>query len=523
MGKKALQIENFQDPLNDHKYESILSSTREVRNLEIEWGRFDQLQIMDILEKFGASIKNLKLVGPETSFEDFYDMMRIACNVEKLELSVPIIVDSNSPTPPQIDFSKDLKQLKSVIFNKFESLKAFEGLPPNVHKNIITVEVGVVDLYADPVEGYDKAADVDRNKKILKKFRPIDELGAIIGLNVSVPADFFDDLGVKRLKIAFQDVEQDVEALQKIISMQDQLIELCLDYVPPCPVTLPDDPSRTLLRCLVDFKMLEKLHVTFTPANHALYQALAGLQLESVRELKFNIPADADREDLRKISYNFKNLRKLTIVNDQSLDVALSILSSFRQVESLTLTTFELPRCEYTPGQHTQDYRNVLRLVEHMNFENRNLKMLDFGNDIASDGEFISKMIKSYPNLERLTLRQPLQSLLPMVRQLRSILKHWKKLTHLVLLRGRTLENEDLDLLADYGPNLQLVAIASIPSFSNQRIRDELKEKFSIVRLQKGKRQKNNLLVAKSHLVLNEFDETYGKSRDWSPINDFSF
>lgn len=471
-----------------------------MRNVEIEWGEYDGIQMHNIIDKFGVEIRHLKLNGPKTPVAVFMDLLKIASNIRSLVLN--LTVDFGCPPKQELDFATDLLHLESVRMNAkkgLEILKVFESLPTKGYK--------IIEIRVDNKNLTEASAAI-------RKFKTIEELEIEVRHETSLPEDFLGDLKLKRLKIQFSDATQNQDDLRKLITKQTQLTDLDLSFLPVGdtlfeifyssmrnPKPLSTALSSVVFQSIAELRNLERLSF-MTVLSPSLFQEFGDLQYNKISELSIKVPYNAEHQVFTRMAANARNLKKLTMHCTSLLDM-FAVLIVFRHVETLIL------KCEQFSDQDVDDfeefgrnYDDELRSIRFLSFHNDNLKELEICHNIIFNQAFINKLIASYPNLRKFTMNQIAECKQTMVRQFRSMLKKWPHLTHLVMLKGgKGLEDDDLDLIVDYGKNLKLVVIFRSKQFNSLEIKSQLEEKFGIVHFNKN----GNLLFARDNMTLNDF------------------
>lgn len=453
----------------------------------------------NIVEKFGAEIRHLKLNGPKTQVEAFSDLCKIAYKIRTLVLNLTF--DMGSMPKQQLDFATDLQHLESMTLKAKKDLgilQVLQNMPTEVYK-IIEIRVDNKNL--------------TEASEAIQRFNTIEELEIEVRHATSLSEEFLGDLKLKRLKIQFSDATQNQDDLRKLIIAQKKLTDLDLSFLPigdtlyeifhsnmGNPKPLSTALSSVVFQSFAELRNLERLSF-MTVLSPSLFQEFGDMKYNKISELSIKVPYNADHQVFTRIAANARNLKKLTVHCSSMLDM-FAVLIVFRHAEIIILKCEQFSDQDYSDFDDYRSFDDELRSIRYSSFHNESLRELEICHNIVFNQTFINKLTASYPNLRKFTMNQTAECNQTMVRQFRSMLKKWPHLTHLVMLKGgKGLEDDDLDLIVDYGKNLKLVVIFRNNQFNNLEIKSQFEEKFGIVHVH----QNGNLLLAKDNFTLNNF------------------
>lgn len=479
----------------------------------MEWQKHQD--IVELLQKFGPSLKKLwfeevKYFCRKIKASEVETLLEFTPNIEWLVMKVcskDLPLEDSDKSGSELN----LKKLRELIVDGDNDsrgdLNFLTRLPPN---GLTKLNLRYIKLPLNFLENF------------LSQQKNINQL-AIIGVKFidGIPESLIDGVALKRLSWHGEMNPIDMQVFINMASKQITLTHLKLRSI-----KLTDKMLATITESLQNLETFV-LHITYLSAEGikviAKLKKLTNLELQECYFTERNGSDDGSDDIYRSFSeLDNSRLEVLTLVF-----VPETISSSVRDIARSAPNLKELHVYEATTYEVVFAVIQNFRRVKLLRFENQhidllledgcmneNLETLTLEFESPYTYQHIKKLIENYPNLKKLEM--VLNSIRNrfMLRDLRVMLKRWKKLTHLSFnwCQGNTLFMlDDFDIFLDYGQQLKFISMTdlTLTEEEKRKIRKLFREKYSVIEFNHdGVLEENvNLILATDYKTRYEASE----------------
>lgn len=470
---------------------SIKATTRTVRNVMVSFLSLDRHIVVDIIRKFATNISYLRVCAGRAT--DLIEAIELVPDVVHLELILLSDFSSGDDKPPQSkkarpdETRKPLNLLKLKKLNigrcNHEFLDMFNRLPVDV----------LVDLTLDR-KCMGQLANVFRTQTKIKNLTIVNHVWG--REHATFDAHLLDALRMESLE--WHEFTENT-MIESILAKQANLktLKLINGYL-----------NTGLFNVLThQLSKLEKLSIAVSASTIAVADFKDISKLENLQELILQSKEEKNVELLNefakldnsritsmtiqhccRISDNLigamatslPNLKKLNFHCEYNINTFHGILKHFNSVETLHLDTFD------TSFSKHDRKGNYVTLMDG-GCRNSNLTELKICYPIRYTVKLIEKMAVDYPHLRKLVILPPIGSNRNFIDQFEAILKCFKELDSLSILKDDDSFDRrfyDLDLIEKYGTKIKFVAFLDMDMdcLKLESIENQFRRRFGAIR-----------------------------------------